>query len=73
MSVETTKRWGDRRRAVGANQDAARLATENARLRGALSVFAAMDAMDPPEGVPLNEWLPAVTGARAALRETEGG
>lgn len=39
------------------------------RIGSCLAVFARMDAMDPPEGVQLNEWLPAVTGARAALQE----
>ena len=40
------------------------------RVGSALAVFARMDAMDPPEGVRLNDWLPAVTGARAALKES---
>jgi hypothetical protein len=37
--------------------------------KDALDYFAKLDAMKPPDGVPLNEWLGAVTGARAALRD----
>jgi hypothetical protein len=37
-------------------------------LREALTYFADLDAMNPPPGVALNVWLPAVTAARAALR-----
>lgn len=39
------------------------------RIGAALAVFARMDAMAPPEGVRLNGWLPAITAARAALKE----
>ena len=39
------------------------------RIGSVLAVFARMNAMDPPEGVRLNDWLPAITGARAALKE----
>ncbi|PXW55589.1 hypothetical protein [Methylobacterium sp. B4] len=87
MSTETTKAWGDRRRAVMKSleergellepistlpacmmPDGAEPCRSYTGLRDALSYFAGMDAMKPPEGVPLNEWLPAVTGARSALR-----
>ena len=58
-----------------ATAEAARLRAEVEALRadlhallGAAMVFADMDAMDPPEGVPLNEWLPAITGTRAVVR-----
>jgi hypothetical protein len=67
------RREREARAAAEAAHDTA--AAENARLwadvealKGALKVFAGMDATDPPEGVPLNEWLPAVTGARVAIR-----
>lgn len=40
-----------------------------AALEAALEPFAKLNAMDPPESVPLNEWLPLVTGARAALKD----
>lgn len=52
-----------------ATSELARLRAEGEALREALKVFAAMSAMDPPESVPLNEWLPAVTGARSALND----
>jgi hypothetical protein len=42
---------------------------DNGRLREVLEYFAKLDAMNPPPSVPLNVWLPAVTGARAALRD----
>ncbi|MGW9822247.1 hypothetical protein ACUXK4_004842 [Methylorubrum extorquens] len=51
-----------------ATAEAASLRAEVEALKGALKVFADMDATDPPEGVLLNEWLPAVTGARVAIR-----
>jgi hypothetical protein len=70
-------------KATAAEQEAARWGSEYAdamdarmadaitmeRIGSALAVFARMDAMDEPEGVRLNEWLPAITGARAALKE----
>lgn len=34
----------------------------------ALRLLASLNAMSPPEGVALNLWLSAVTGARAAVR-----
>ena len=49
--------------------DGAEACLSYTKLREVLSYFAHLDAMSPPEGVPLNEWLPAITGARAALRD----
>jgi hypothetical protein len=40
-------------------------------LKAALAYFAGLDAMNPPPGVPLNEWLPAVTAARAAIKASQ--
>lgn len=52
-----------------ATSELARLRAEGEAIRAALKVFAAMSAMDPPKSVPLNEWLPAITGARAVLND----
>lgn len=54
--------------ALKAQRRIAELEGETSRLRGALVYFAKLDAMEPPESLRLNEWLPAVTGARAALK-----